>query len=311
MTVTELIPIYLQFCETKKHLDEKTRKAYGTDLRQLAEKVGARDVSLVDLPLLDDVCGIWQETMKPKTLRRKAASVRAFFRWLEETGYLETDPAKKLKIRIREPKLLPRTIPEQNLKRLLQAMYDAYSAADTERKKEGALRDITEVELLFGTGMRVSELCGLRKTDMNLKEEKVLIHGKGKKERIIAIPDDHLKGLLWKYESVYQERINRCGYYFINNRGNKSTAEAVRRTILKYTALSGIEQHITPHMFRHTFATSLLESDVNLRCIQEMLGHSSITTMEIYTHVSAAKQKEILKEHHPRKSLHIEAGGTE
>lgn len=299
-------------------MDEKTRKAYRIDLTQLFKELGPIlypitenniypiDVEQIHAVDLEAVFKIWHETYKPKTVKRKIASVKAFFHWLEERDYIVDNPFRKIHTRFREPKTLPKTIPEHTLELFLQTLYAEYANAKTEFSKQQALKQVAVIELLFSTGMRISELCGLKEEDVNRIEGEILIHGKGRKERIIQIPDDHLLNLLNTYYNVYESRIKQSGYFFVGRNGYSLSDQSVRGMIESCCKKAGIEQHITPHMFRHTFATSLLESDVNLRCIQEILGHSSIQTTEIYTHVSAAKQRQILADKSPRKRLKID-----
>lgn len=153
--------------------------------------------------------------------------------------------------------------------------------------------------------MRISELCILKINDVNLYDRTVLIYGKGAKERIIQIGNDDVIQILNTYKNTFSSAMQVCNHFFANPNGTVLSDQTVRRMIKKYTTLAGIELHITPHMFRHTFATSLLEADVDIRYIQEMLGHSSINITEIYTHVAMSKQRDILTTKHPRKDFKI------
>ncbi|MDE6634983.1 MAG: tyrosine-type recombinase/integrase, partial [Lachnospiraceae bacterium] len=130
-------------------------------------------------------------------------------------------------------------------------------------------------------------------------------HGKGSKERRIQLANTDVIVILESYKSEFSAAIRHCNNFFVNQSGRPLSEQSVRRMINKYTNIAGIDQHITPHMFRHTFATSLLEADVDIRYIQEMLGHSSINITEIYTHVAVAKQRDILMTKHPRKDFNI------
>ena len=132
-----------------------------------------------------------------------------------------------------------------------------------------------------------------------------MVYGKGSKERRIQIGNDDVVKILKEYKKEYEAEIENCGYFFANQSGKKLSDQAVRRMINKYASIAAIDLHITPHMFRHTFATSLLEADVDIRYIQEMLGHSSINITQIYTHVAMSKQRDILINKHPRKNFHI------
>ena len=132
-----------------------------------------------------------------------------------------------------------------------------------------------------------------------------MIKGKGAKERLIHICDKNVITALNKYHSEYDAEIHSCGYFFVNNIGNRLSEQSAREMINKYCHIADIQQHITPHMFRHSFATLLLEENVDIRYIQTMLGHSSINVTEIYTHVTMSKQKDILESKHPRKNMNI------
>lgn len=131
------------------------------------------------------------------------------------------------------------------------------------------------------------------------------IKGKGAKERRIHICDSHVITVLDKYYSEYENEIHSCGFFFVNSIGNQLSDQSVRKMINKYCRIADIQQHIAPHMFRHSFATLLLEADVNIRYIQDMLGHSSINVTERYTHVTMSKQKDILETKHPRRDMNI------
>lgn len=167
------------------------------------------------------------------------------------------------------------------------------------------MRDAAVAELLFSSGMRISELCSLSPDNINLYDGTILIYGKGSKERRIQIGNNEVLDILRKYKKDFTTEINSCHYFFANQNNAPLSDQSVRRMINKYCSLAAIELHITPHMFRHTFATSLLEADVDIRYIQEMLGHSSINITEIYTHVAIAKQRDILATKHPRRNFKI------
>ena len=200
---------------------------------------------------------------------------------------------------------MPKTIPLNTVEILLSTIYKQCSDAKTDYKKKHSLRDAAVIELLFATGIRISELCSLKMNDINLYDGTILIYGKGSKERKLQIGNDDVIHILEKYKKNFLTIIQSTNHFFVNQSGNPLSDQAVRRAINKYTSLAAIELHITPHMFRHTFATSLLEADVDIRYIQEMLGHSSINITEIYTHVAMSKQRDILTTKHPRKDFKI------
>ena len=192
-----------------------------------------------------------------------------------------------------------------SIQKFLSVLYEQKSHASSEYQLRCCIRDIAVIELLFATGMRISELCSLKPSDLDLENNTVLIYGKGAKERILQLGNPDVLSALISYQDTFKNEINYCGYFFVNKLKHKLSDQSVRFMIKHYAELTGIEQHITPHMFRHSFATLLLEQDVDIRYIQKMLGHSSISTTEIYTHVSNNKQKDILINKHPRNLMEV------
>ncbi|MBQ7067134.1 MAG: tyrosine-type recombinase/integrase [Lachnospiraceae bacterium] len=299
------IESYLSFCKSQKCLDDKTIKAYKIDLSQFSKKVPTQNISDITTNDLELFIAFLHQNYKPKTAKRKIASVKAFYRYLEYKDIILINPFNKIQIKFRAPVILPKTIPLNTVECFLKTIYTQHASATTAYQKKKTLQDIAVIELLFSTGIRISELCSLKASDVNLPDNTILIYGKGAKERKIQIGNDNVANILIKYQTCFQDWIKEKGYFFTKQSGNPISDQSVRRMIKKYAALAGIELHITPHMFRHTFATSLLESDVDIRYIQEMLGHSSINITEIYTHVTTSKQKDILRNKHPRKNFSI------
>lgn len=255
--------------------------------------------------LLEDFITRLHQKYKPKTVKRKIASLKALFHYFEYRDLIERNPFSKIQVKFREPVLLPKTIPLHTIETFLSIIYRQLSDAKTDYKKRNALRDAAVIELLFATGMRISELCSLDIKSVNLYDRTILIYGKGSKERKVQIGNDDVVSILERYKTDFQTEIQSCGHFFANQNGKELSDQAVRRMINRYTSLAAIDLHITPHMFRHTFATSLLEADVDIRYIQEILGHSSINITEIYTHVAMSKQRDILTTKHPRKDFQI------
>lgn len=296
---------YLDYCRYQKRLDEKTLKAYRIDLAQFLAGISCLDVREITPALLENYIANLHQKYKPKTVKRKIASLKALFHYFEYREIIDRNPFSKVQIRFREPVILPKTIPLHTVETFLSTIYQQHAAAETQYQWKNTLRDMAVIELLFATGMRISELCTLKMNDVNLYDRYILIYGKGSKERKIQIGNEDVSHVLTTYKKAFEEKMRDCNHFFVNQAGRALSDQSVRRMINKYTSLAAIEQHITPHMFRHTFATSLLEADVDIRYIQEMLGHSSINITEVYTHVAMAKQRDILVSKHPRKNFHI------
>ena len=294
---------YLNYCKNQKRLDEKTIKAYRIDLKQFSNKTNDISLNDINVDTLENFISYLNSSYKPKTVKRKIASIKAFFHYLEYKDIIFSNPFNKIVTQFREPMILPKVIPLNTIEKFLSTIYKELNQANTPYKRKNALRDAAIIEILFFTGMRISELCSLKPDDINLSTGTILIYGKGDKERRLTIGNTQIIQILNQYKETYYREINMCHYFFVNQSGNPINDQCVRRMINKYCTLSSIDMHITPHMFRHTFATSLLEADVDIRYIQEMLGHSSINVTQIYTHVATAKQREILINKHPRKDF--------
>lgn len=306
-TLYTYITEYIEYCEYRKRLNFKTLKAYNIDLKQY-ENFCSNLPDSFSKTTVDKFITNLHKQYKPKTVKRKIASLKAFFHYLEYKEVITENPFTKLDIRFREAKLLPKTIPFHSIQTFLSVLYAHKKQATTEYQRRCRIRDIAVVELLFATGMRISELCSLKPTDIDLQSSNILIYGKGARERIIQLGNPEVINALALYKETFTADMNICGYFFVNRLGHRLSDQSVRFMINHYASLAGISQHITPHMFRHSFATLLLEQDVDIRYIQKMLGHSSISTTEIYTHVSNAKQKDILVHKHPRNLMEVNEG---
>ena len=306
-TLNDYVTEYLEYCEYRKRLNRKTLKAYRIDLKQYVDYL--QNISeFYFKDNLDKYITHLHKQYKPKTVKRKIASLKAFFHYMEYKEILSENPFTKLDIRFREAKLLPKTIPFHSLQTFLSTLYQQKAQATSTYQLRCCIRDIAVIELLFATGIRISELCSLRPSDMDFVSNNILIYGKGAKERILQIGNPEVLSALSLYHETFKSDIDACGYFFVNRLQKKLSDQSVRYMITRYAKLAGIEQHLTPHMFRHSFATLLLEQDVDIRYIQRMLGHSSISTTEIYTHVSNVKQKDILLNKHPRNLMDINKG---
>lgn len=300
MDYREQVKKYLEYCQFRKELDRNTLKAYKIDLRQFFEYVS-------DFPnkdKIEDYITNLHKKFKQKAIKRKIASLKAFYNYLEERELISDSPFRKIKVKFKETLNLPRIIPRAEIEQLLNYMY----AQENEINKKVYrywLRDIAVMEILFATGARVYEISNLRSDSVDLVTGRIRIMGKGGKERYIQIASDEILDLLKNYYKWNTVEIGRSGYFFVNSRGSRYTEQSIRIMLKKYTKLAGIDRNITPHMFRHSFATYLIEEGVDVSCVQQILGHSSIKTTQIYIHIAAKKQAEILRALHPRNRMNI------
>lgn len=301
MDLQKEVDSYLLYCEKQKKLSHCTIKAYKIDLYQFLSE--QNDITR---NCITDYVGSLHDKFKPKTAKRKIASLKAFMRYLYCTDIIPLNPFDKIDTSFKEPQMLPRTIPPSILKNILVASYSNIGNAKSDYAKMASIRDTAVIELLFATGARISEICSLKVESVNLSEHTVLIFGKGSKERIINIENYDVLKILERYKDTYLSYLQPGGFFFLNNRRNRLSEQSVRFMIKRLEKQVDSKIHITPHMFRHSVATMLLEEDVDIRYIQKILGHSSITTTQIYTHVTSTKQKEIIRTKHPRNKLLME-----
>lgn len=301
MRLEDKLAAYLEYCEYRKELDGKTLKAYRIDLRQYFEYVC---VDEPDKEKIEEYITHLHKSYKQKTVKRKIASIKAFYNYLEETEIIAESPFRKIKVKFKETVTLPRIIPREEIEKLLNHMYQCLNENDKVSHKH-MLRDVAVIEVFFATGARVYEISNIREDSINLNTGLNRLMGKGGKERYVQISNTSILEVLKKYYDENEQAIKKSGYFFVNNRESRYTEQSIRLMLKKYTKQAGIERNITPHMFRHSFATYLIEEGVDVSCVQRILGHSSIKTTQIYIHIAAKKQAEILKEMHPRNNMKI------
>ena len=300
----KLMEEYLYYGLKQRKLDEKTVRAYQVDLRQFSEFCAQKEL-VTEKAIIRQYVLYLHETYKQKTVKRKVASLKAFYSYLEDEEIIENSPLRKIRTEFREEKVLPRSIPYSVLQSLLSSMYSQKSIESTISNRKLLNRDIAVVEILFSTGIRISELCNLMQKNIDIEHGIFCIKGKGGKERYLQIGTEEVLEQLNEYKRHWKKELEASEFFFLNRYGKRYSEQSARRMIQRYTQEAMIEMHITPHMFRHAFATLLLEEEVDIRFIQKMLGHASITTTQIYAEVASKKQMEILKMKHPRNRMDI------
>ena len=292
---------YLEFCKYRKELNRNTLKAYRIDLEQYLSFI-KKDFLLKTR--IEEYITELHKKYKQKTVKRKIASIKAFYRYLEEEERLEgSNPFTKIRVKFKETESLPRIIPRNDIERLLNYMYDVMKQSGQEAT---IYRDLSVIEMFFATGARVYEISNLKIQDIDLDNGIIKLFGKGSKERYVQIGSPEVLEVVKEYYRLNQQEIDKSGFFFVNRQGKRFSEQSIRRMIRKYSCQAGISIHITPHMFRHSVATYLLEEGVDIMYIQKILGHSSINTTQIYLHIASKKQMEILKERHPRNQMRIQ-----
>ena len=311
MTVKKQMEAYLVYCEKDRRLSANTLRAYQMDLDHFGNWISEKkQTGGVTRAQLQEYLSELNDRYAVKTVKRRLAALRGFFEWLEEEEQIDENPFFRLKTRMREPFRLPSAMSMKEVERILAVVYG--EGMHYTRWGPGLMtqflhyRDILVLEMLFATGVRVQELCNIRYDDMDFFHGTVRIIGKGNKERVVYYGNNAVESALKRYQWSRQELCFGGDRLFVNKNGDPLSTQAARNIVKKYVNLAGIKRNITPHSFRHTFATLLLEEGVDLRFIQEYLGHSSISTTQIYLHVADKKAMRVLAKKHPRKKIVID-----
>lgn len=301
---------FLAHCRIEKKLSSKTLKAYKTDLLQLnrfltKNKYSENVIEINKMYLRGYIDAM--SDLKPKSIKRKLASSKALFNYLEYEDQIQINPFRKMRIKINEPKQLPKVMNLNEITKIFQIAYSRKQLFTQQNKLSygPVLTKVVVIELLFATGGRVSEIANLQAESVNLESGTITIKGKGNKERIIQICNPDSINILKHYRKIYEEQIKKEGFFLINRLNKKLSDQSIRNMVKDLASTANLSGNITPHVFRHSFATLLLEQDVDIKYIQSMLGHSSITTTQIYTHVNKEKQRQILLNKHPRKNIEL------
>lgn len=305
-TLRNSIEVFLTHCEFERNFSFHTTKAYRLDLAQFTrvaiERCHSDDVTQVDRSDIREYARSLHH-YKPRTQRRKLAALKSLFGFLEREGLLKSNPARNLRLEIRVGRILPRTVSLSVLQTFFRQVYaNRASVVEETQACRRAIRDVALFELMFSTGMRVSEISNLQVTTVDLDRGAVLIRGKGNKERLIPICDNEVHSALIAYIGLESTRREADAFFFTNRFGGRLSEQSIRMALKRHAKAAGIEK-ITPHIFRHTVATMLLEQGVDLRFIQMFLGHSSIVTTTIYAHVNDKSQRDVLSQRHPRRLL--------
>ncbi len=299
MELNGAISSFLTHVKVEKGLSANTAAAYKRDLSKFEEFAKSRKLELAKISrdnLVDFLAGLYRQKLESKTVARHIVTLRNFFRHVQVQEWIADDPA----VNLESPKIrrsLPGYLRLEDVEKLLQQP-DPNTAA--------GLRDRAMLEVLYSTGLRVSELTGLKVNDLDTKVGCLRCIGKGDKERVVPVGRKAL-GIVEKYLRDSRPELIRSGrngmgspFLFVNRRGAKISRVGVWKILSNYGKMAGMRVSLTPHMLRHSFATHLLERGADLRSVQLMLGHSDISTTQIYTHVVEERLKQVYKAQHPR-----------
>jgi integrase/recombinase XerC len=310
LSISDQIGVFVSYLRDQKGYSKHTIRNYLIDLTQFSEFLEKRealrgddkksdpDVDVIDAPAIREYLGSLFGRFERSSIARKLSAVRSFFLFLEKKGIIRANPAGG----VATPKLekyIPVYLPVDDVFRLLER---------PDRKKPLGLRDLAILEVLYSCGVRVSELEAMDISSVDFEGRLVTVIGKGDKERIVPIGRIALKAI-GEYLEATRYLRKKDGYdlrhapLFINSRGGRLSGRSIARIIKRYAAESGLNPEISPHSMRHTFATHLLDGGADLRSVQELLGHASLSTTQRYTHVSLDRLMEVYDKAHPRSGL--------
>jgi integrase/recombinase XerD len=290
-----VIDQFLDAIWMERGLSENTLGAYKADLIALNRRLAERDVALVDASradILDYIAWRVESGAKPRSTARQLSSFRRFYRYLVREGALAEDPTAQIAM----PKI-GRALPQSLTEEEVEALLSAPTVSDPLGHRDRAM-----LEVLYATGVRVSELINLKLSQLNLNQGVLRIFGKGDRERLIPLGDEAQD---WLREFIDGPRVEillerQTDYLFPTRRGDRMTRQAFWHIIKRYAKKAGIQKKLSPHTVRHAFAPHLLNHGADLRVVQLLLGHSDLSTTQIYTHVARERMKELHGRHHPR-----------
>jgi len=295
----ELVDRFLRHLAAERNASEHTVRSYGRDLAQFLDfieergELGAFPSELTRLTFRAYLAGLLEKGYAKTSVARKVAALKSLYKFLLLRGHTKTNPASAL----RTPKVgkrLPKLLSVDQITRLIAAV-----------PADGlwSLRDVAVLEVLYGGGLRVSELVAADVEDVDISDGIIRVRGKGKKERIAPIGRSASRAVE-RYLEERSRHHSRARFdrsaVFINRAGSRLTVRSVRRLVDKYAAAAGLARNVTPHMLRHSFATHMLDRGADLRAVQELLGHESLSTTQLYTHLTAERMKQTYDAAHPR-----------
>lgn len=316
MKIESSIDTFLNTIVVERNLSERTLNAYKSDLKTFSQTYKQREVEEITTENVREFIELLERNhhYKDTTIKRKIATLKVFFNFVEQEGIIADSPTRKIRQKYKIAKHLPKVLSERELKKLLKALYHEIKfLKGLERKNINvdfknnnlirAYRDCAILEILFSTGMRIGEIVMLNVKDINLQERTILIFGKGRKERIIYISSDEVLNAIKEY-LIYKKNIQAdTSALFLNKDTKRLSIYSIENIFKKYCKKAKIRNHYTPHCLRHTMATMLLYNGADIRAVQEILGHASVVTTQIYTEVSQKHKKKVLTKFNARNRM--------
>jgi integrase/recombinase XerC len=282
---------FLNYLEVEKDVSRHTLLNYSKDLEEFSAFIDSDDLrSVTHLKLRTWLAYLKKKNYAKSSIARKLSALRSFFKFCIREGFIDTNPAVSLSTPKQEKKL-PNFLTEDEVLKLLEA---------PPVNSEIGLRDRAILEILYSTGIRVGELVALNKENVDFIGGVIKVKGKGKKERLVPVGESALKALKSYLKRRKSQENTSARVVFLNSRGRRINQRTIRRIVEKYIKQFCSKSGVSPHTLRHSFATHMLDRGADLRSVQELLGHSNLSTTQIYTHITAKRLKEVYNKAHPR-----------
>lgn len=294
---------FIRKTQLTKNLSRKTILAYKSDisdyLRFLNDSVSETDID----DIYSYINHLSQRELKDTTIKRKIISLKLFYSYLYNENIISENPFFGIKFSFRQEKRLPKTLSVKEVSHLLSTLYNCKNIAQTDFSVFETTRDLCLIDLLISTGIRIGEAANITLSDIIMQERTILIHGKGRKQRLLYLSSQETWNNLKEWLRLRKKFSPSSDYLFLNRILEPITIYSIENIFKKYKKLSGINPNSTPHYLRHTFATNLLVNGADLRSVQEILGHASISTTEIYTEVTIKRKKQVLTKYNYRNKI--------
>ncbi len=294
----KIIETYMQYLKSTKNLSEKTLRAYAIDIRQFMQN--CPDYLSPNICVYINYLST-KLHLKDTSIKRKIISLHAFYEYLVMQELIVSSPFDKLKFKFKQESKLPKILSVNEVKQLLHC-FEIDSSELSNFKKIQYIRDSALIDLLVSTGIRIAEAAAITFDDIIIHQHTILIHGKGRKQRLIYISSPITWGRITTLLK-YQKSLKTTKYLFTNRYNQPISTQSIENIYSKYTKQAKINIKSTPHYLRHTFATYLLSNGADLRSVQEILGHASVATTQIYTEVSSQRKKQVLRKYNYRNKL--------
>ncbi len=297
-----IIPEFIQLVQSTKNLSEKTITAYTSDLNDFNSFVINHELSNGSILQYIQELTITRR-LKDTTINRKLIVLKMFFEYLHSKNYIESNYFSSHQFKFKKEKRLPKTLAIKETSKLLSCVTEQYINANSDFEKWKTSRNLALIDILISTGIRIAEASNITINDIIGSERVILIHGKGRKQRLIYISCPETWNNITSWIKIRKTRSTNTDMLFVNRYGKPISIHGIEYIYNSLKIQSGININSTPHYLRHTFATNLLANGADLRSVQEILGHSSVSTTEIYTEVTTKRKKQVLNKYNYRNKL--------